>query len=295
MDDGTDPKKKKQDAFLVLSKRIQVLRQELRQKEDQVEQLQDHVEWLETEFKKKQSGSRDEMILNLKKENNELKSQREENKEFRRKNDSNEAGMLKLKEENNELRRQNDFNDAEMLKLKEKNKELRRKNDSNDAEMIKFKEQNNELRLQSDSKDHEMLRVKEENKELRRQLAELHEIHTDQQRQHQESQNDTQASLLVELVEEKLKSGLKAIHENVIDFIDDKLARPNDQPQSLIDNMATHKQTYSNVAKSMKPGMTNDLRVIMIEATNDEIAEELDRQSRVNKIIIHGKKGRRWN
>ena len=155
---------------------------------------------------------------------------------------------------------------------------------------LKFKEKNKELRLQSDSKDHEMLRVKEENKELRRQLAELHEIHTDQQRQHQESQNDTQAGMLVELVEEKLKSGLKAIHENVIDFIDDKLARPNDQPQSLIDNMATHKQTYSNVAKSMKPGMTNDLRAMMIKATNDEIAEELDRQSRVNNIIIHGKK-----
>ena len=54
--------------------------------------------------------------------------------------------------------------------------------------------------------------------------------------------------------------------------------------------MATHKQTYSNVAKSMTPGMTNDSRAIMIEATNDEIAEELDRQSRVNNIIIHGKK-----
>ena len=67
--------KKKQDAFLVLSKRITILRQELRQKEDQVEQLQGHVLWLETEFKKKQSDSRDEMILNLKKENNELKRQ----------------------------------------------------------------------------------------------------------------------------------------------------------------------------------------------------------------------------
>ena len=67
--------KKKQDAFLVLSKRITVLRQELRQKEYQVEQLQEHVQWLETEFKKKQSDSRDEMILNLKKENNELKRQ----------------------------------------------------------------------------------------------------------------------------------------------------------------------------------------------------------------------------
>ena len=53
--------KKKQDGFLVLSKRITILRQELRQKEDQVEQLQGHVLWLETEFKKKQSDSRDEM------------------------------------------------------------------------------------------------------------------------------------------------------------------------------------------------------------------------------------------
>ena len=96
--------------------------------------------------------------------------------------------------------------------------------------------------------------------------------------------------MLVELVEEKFESGLKAIQETVIDLIDDKLAKPNDQPQTLIDNMATHKQTYSSVAKIMKPGMTNDLRSAMIEATNDEIAEELDRQSRVNNIIIHGKK-----
>ena len=64
--------------------------------------------------------------------------------------------------------------------------------------------------------------------------------------------------MLVELVEEKLKSGLKAIQENMIDLIDDRLSKPTDQPQSLIDNMATHKQTYSNVAKSMTPGMTND-------------------------------------
>ena len=34
----------------------------------------------------------------------------------------------------------------------------------------------------------------------------------------------------------------------------------------------------------------NATLAIMIEATNDEIAEELDRQSRVNNIIIHGKK-----
>ena len=57
MDGGTDPKKKKQDAFLALAKRIQVLRQELRQKEDQVEQLQRHVLWLETEFQKKNKVS----------------------------------------------------------------------------------------------------------------------------------------------------------------------------------------------------------------------------------------------
>ena len=75
MDSATEPKKQQQDAFLVLSKRITILRQELRQKDDQVEQLQGHVLWLETEFKKKQSDSRDEMILNLKKENNELKRQ----------------------------------------------------------------------------------------------------------------------------------------------------------------------------------------------------------------------------
>ena len=267
MDGGTDPKKKKQDAFLALAKRIQVLRQELRQKEDQVEQLQEHVQWLETEFKKKQGDSRDEMVLNLKKENNELKRQLPDS-------------PYKVDTETQTIQHLQPQKDTK----------VDTQTQTTHDEILKRKKENNELRLQSDSKDHEMLRVEEENKELRRQLAESHEIHTDQQRQHQESQNDTQTGMLVELVEEKLKSGLKAIQENVIDLIDDKLARPNDQTQSLIDNMATHKQTYSNVVKSMKPGMTNDLRAIMIEATNDEIAEELDRQSRVNNIIIHGKK-----
>ena len=266
MDGGTDPKKKKQDAFLALAKRIQVLRQELRQKEDQVEQLQEHVLWLETEFKKKQSDSRDEMVLNLKKENNELKRQLPDS-------------PYKVDTETQTIQHLQPQKDTK----------VDTQTQTTHDEILKLKKENNELRLQSDSKDHEMLRVEEENKE-ERQLAESHEIHTDQQRQHQESQKDTQTGLLVELVEEKLKSGLKAIQENVIDLIDDKLARPNDQTQSLIDNMTTHKQTYSNVVKSMKPGMTNDLRAILIEATNDEIAEELDRQSRVNNIIIHGKK-----
>ena len=36
--------------------------------------------------------------------------------------------------------------------------------------------------------------------------------------------------------------------------------------------------------------MSKDIKAIMIETTNDEIAEELDRQSRGNNIIKHGKK-----
>ena len=230
--------KEKIDGILFLSKRIQFLRHELWQKEDEIEQLQKHV----------------------------LETQSQLNKKER-----------------------SDFKDGEILKLNEEIKELRWQSDSKDDEILKLKEENNELRLQSDSKYHEMLRVKDENNELRRQLAESHEIDTDQQGRQQDSQNDTQTGALVELVVEKLKSGLKEIQENVIDLIDDKLKISNAQSQSMIDNM-THKQTYSNAVKSMKPGVTNNLRAIMIETTNDEIAEELDRQSRVNNIIIHGKK-----
>ena len=161
-------KRKKQNAFLVLSKRITVLRQELRQKEDQVKQLQEHVQWLETEFKNKQSDSRDEMILNLKKENYELKRQLPDSP-FKVDTETQTIQHLQPKKDtkvDTQTQTTQFHLDGEILK------ELRWQCSSKDDEILKLKEENIKLRLQSDSKDHEMLRVEEENKELRRQLAE---------------------------------------------------------------------------------------------------------------------------
>ena len=137
MDGGTDPKKKKQDAFLVLSKRITVLKQELRQKEDQVEQLQEHALWLETEFKKKQGDSRDEMVLNLKKENNELKRQLSDS-------------PYKVDTETQTIQHLQPQKDTK----------VDTQTQTTHDEILKHKKEINELRLQSDSKDHEMLELR---------------------------------------------------------------------------------------------------------------------------------------
>ena len=39
----------------------------------------------------------------------------------------------------------------------------------------------------------------------------------------------------------------------------------------------------------MNSAINKDLRAIMLETQHEEIAEELDRKSRVNNLIIHGK------
>ena len=74
----SEPKKKIEDGILLLSKRIQVLKRELWQKDDEIEQLQKHVLWLETESqlnKKERSDSKDGEILKLNEEIKELQWQ----------------------------------------------------------------------------------------------------------------------------------------------------------------------------------------------------------------------------
>ena len=68
-------------------------------------------------------------------------------------------------------------------------------------------------------------------------------------------------------------------------LIDEKLIS---QSKSLIEDKATM-QTYASAARSMNSAITKDLRAIMLETKHEEIAEELDRKSRVNNLIIHGK------
>ena len=77
----SEPKKKIEDGILLLSKRIQVLKHELWEKEDKIEQLQKHVLWLETESqlnKKERSDSKDEQLLKLNEENKALRQQNDD-------------------------------------------------------------------------------------------------------------------------------------------------------------------------------------------------------------------------
>ena len=108
-----EPNIKIADGILFLSKRIQFLKHELWQREEQLEEQQDHISKLETELKlnqKKCSNSENEVILKIKKENTELKRQSE----------SKDKEMIKIKEENKKLRRQCDSKDKEMIQLKQK-------------------------------------------------------------------------------------------------------------------------------------------------------------------------------
>ena len=94
-----------------------------------------------------------------------------------------------------------------------------------------------------------------------------------------------QTGVLAEIIEEKLK----AIQDNIENIIDDKLKRTDSQPQRLLENMTTQ-QTYANAARTRKPGATQNIGRTILQTSNEEIAEELDRNNRVNNIIIHGKK-----
>ena len=92
----SEPKKKIEDGILLLSKRIQVLKHELWEKEDKIEQLQKHVLWLETESqlnKKERNDSKDEQLLKL----------NEENKALRRQNDSFKSQHHELKQKEDKI------------------------------------------------------------------------------------------------------------------------------------------------------------------------------------------------
>ena len=235
MDSATEPKKQQQDAFLVLSKRITILRQELRQKEDQVEQLQGHVLWLETEFKKKQSDSRDEMILNLKKENNELKRQLSDS-------------PYKVDIETQTIHHLQPQKDAKA---------------DIETQTIQHLQPQKDTKVDTETQTTQLL----------------------QPPPHLQPQIDMQTGVLAEIIEEKLK----AIQDNIENIIDDKLKRTDSQPQRLLENMTTQ-QTYANAARTRKPGATQNIGRTILQTSNEEIAEELDRNNRVNNIIIHGKK-----
>ena len=138
-----------------------------------------------------------------------------------------------------------------------------------------------------DAKDDEIRKLKEENSELRIQLAEPQKEDTETQTiQDIESHNNAQTGILVELIDEKLNCGLKAIQANVSKLIDEKLIN---QSKSLVEDKATM-QTYASAARSMNSAMNKDPRAIMLETKHEEIAEELDRKSRVNNLIMANRK-----
>ena len=108
-------------------------------------------------------------------------------------------------------------------------------------------------------------------------------------------------SKLVEHVEEMLSGGFRDIKSNLKKLIIDKLNGINFQ-QNSFEISATSSKTYTNAARnlgtdisirdicSVQANVSNFIDEKVIKSDNaEEISEKLDRQSRVNNLIIHGK------
>ena len=99
---------------------------------------------------------------------------------------------------------------------------------------------------------------------------------------------DNQSERLIKMIEDKLNSGLQVIQTNVKSLIDEKLNNPHSHQQNMAESSEA-KQTYANAAGSVKSSHPRELRSIMLENKNEELAEETDRKTRAKNIIVHGK------
>ena len=150
-----------------------------------------------------------------------------------------------------------------------------------------------------DNKDDEIARLTKENEQLKQNLGSGSEmeiedsfgIPCDQQINVQTKQNDLQK--IIKIIEEKLSNGFETIQFNVEKLINDKLnnATSPDRPKPTNETTTDINQihTYAHAVGKQNPGPVNDLRTIMLVNKNEELAEEAERKSRSNNIIIHGK------
>ena len=153
----------------------------------------------------------------------------------------------------------------------------------------------------NDNKDEEIDRLTKENEQLKRKPGSWAETEVEdslgipgnQQMDAQIKQNDLQTRQIIKIIEEKMSNGFETIQSNVEKLINDKLnnATCPDQPKPTneITTGINQPRTYAHAVGNQNPGPVRDLRTIMLVNKNEELAEEADRKSRTNNIIIHGK------
>ena len=150
-----------------------------------------------------------------------------------------------------------------------------------------------------DNKDDEIARLTKENEQLKQNLGsgskmEVEDsfgIPCDQQMNVPTKQNDLQK--IIKIIEEKLSNGFETIQLNVEKLINDKLnnakcpdhLKPTNQTTRDINQI----RNYAHAVGNQNSSPVNDLRTIMLVNKNEELAEEAERKSRSNNIIIHGK------
>ena len=153
-----------------------------------------------------------------------------------------------------------------------------------------------------DNKDMEIERLTKENEQLKQKPGSWAETEVEDslgipgihQMDAQIKQNDDlQTRKIIKIIEDKMNNGFEKIQENVEKLINDKLnnAPCPDQPKPTneITTGINQPHTYAHTVGNQRPGPVRDLRTIILVNKNEELAEEADRKSRTNNIIIHGK------
>ena len=95
---------------------------------------------------------------------------------------------------------------------------------------------------------------------------------------------------LAKLIEEKLSAGLNAIQSNMENFIKEKLTETS-PPDVVMDDVSNKvNTTYADLLKNGNNITSNNFRGIMLEAKNEELAEQFEKRRREKNLIVHGKK-----
>ena len=96
---------------------------------------------------------------------------------------------------------------------------------------------------------------------------------------------------LAKLIEEKLSAGLNTIQTNMENFIKEKLTEKSPPDVTMDDISDKETTTYADLLKTGSKNITsNNFRCIMLEAKNEELAEQFEKRRREKNLIIHGKK-----
>jgi len=201
-----------------------------------------------------------------------------------------ESQMYKLTEQINELQVSLIRKDTLIAELKEhiltletghriQNKKRKIETESNDDLMLRISEQESNIQ-----------QLTKENADLKNKTAEV----KTQAIAEAENINRSATPEIIKMIEEKLNSGFSSITENINQMIESKLNNMT-APSPSKSHSATETNgdiaSYSAILRGNgnNGGKAKDLRTIMLETKNEELAEEAERKRRVKNLIMFNK------